>query len=40
MVVLFSYGKVKDKDVFFLKQDEISSGEGKGRGKGVWEENP
>ena len=31
MVILFSYGKVKDKD--FLNKDKISSGEGKKRGK-------
>ena len=31
LIVLFSYGKVKDKDVFY--EDQISSGEGKRRGK-------
>ena len=31
MVLLFSYWKVKDKDVF--NKDQISSGEAKGRGK-------
>ena len=36
LIVNFSYGKVKDKDVSFNK-DQISSGEGKRRGKrGVW----
>ena len=40
MVVPFSYGKVKDKDVFF-NQDQISAGEGKRTGKeGGMGENP
>ena len=39
MVVLFSYGKVKDKNVF--NKDQISSGEGKRKGQeGGMGENP